>query len=91
MADEDAILQRAEIIIEAVALSLAMLDSNVQEARFRARVTATTADIAGLDDVSQAACRVVDFLGLGSTAPRPGYGQAIEALSVAIDRAQTLQ
>jgi len=87
--NEDAILQHAEIIVEAVALSQAMLDGDVQEARFRARLITTNADIAGLSDVGRAASRVVHLLGRGSMAPRPGYGQAIEALSVAIDRAQT--
>jgi hypothetical protein len=88
--DESAILQHAEIIVEAVALSQAMLDGDLQEARFRARLIATNADSAGSGDIGRAAGRVVDFLGRGSTAPRPGYGQAIEALSVAIDRAQML-
>lgn len=88
--NEDAVLHHAEIIVEAVALSQAMLDGDLQEARFRARLIATTADIAGLGVVGRAAARVVDLLGRGSMAPRPGYGQAIEALSVAIDRASTL-
>ncbi|MDR6643573.1 hypothetical protein J2X57_002794 [Luteibacter sp. 1214] len=82
--NEDAILRHAEIIIEAMALGQAMMAGDIQEARFRARLIATTADIAGLDDVGRAAGRVVDLLGRGSTAPTPGYGQAIEALSVAI-------
>jgi hypothetical protein len=86
--NEDTILQHAEIIVDAVALGQAMLKGDIQEARFRARLITTNADIAGLSDVGRAASRVVDLLGRGPTAPRPGYGQAIEALSVAIDRAQ---
>lgn len=88
--NEDAILQHAEIIVDAVALGQAMLDGDLQEARFRARLIATNADIAGLSDVGRAVGRVVDLLGRGSTAPRPGCGQAIEALSVAIDQASSL-
>jgi hypothetical protein len=82
--NEDFILHHTEIIVEAVALSQAMLDGDLQEARFRARLIATTADIGGLGDVGRAAGCVVELLGRGSMATRPGYGQAIEALSVAI-------
>lgn len=88
--NEDAILQHAEIIVDAVALGQAMLDGDIQEARFRARLITTNADIARLSDVGRAASRVIDLLGRGSMEPRPGYGQAIEALSVAIDLASTL-
>lgn len=63
MTNGDAILQHAEIIVEAVALSQAMLDGDLQEARFRARLIATKADMAGLGAVGRAAGRVVDRLG----------------------------
>jgi hypothetical protein len=58
------------------------VSGDVQEAGFRARLIATTADIAGLGDVGRAAGRMIDLLSRRSMAPRPGYGQAIETLSV---------
>ena len=88
MPDEAAILQHAEIIIEAVALSQAMLDRDIVEARFRARLVCTLATDAGLADVAGAAQTVVVLLGDGPDLPAAGYGEAIEALSVAIDEAQ---
>lgn len=88
MPDEDAILQHAEIIIEAVALSRAMLDRDIIEARFRARLVRSLAAEAGLANVANAAQSVVVLLGDGPDSPAAGYGEVIKALSVAIDEAQ---
>ncbi|SEV96492.1 hypothetical protein [Luteibacter sp. 329MFSha] len=91
MPDEDVILQHAEIILEAVALSESMLDRDILEARFRARRVHSLAVAAGFPDVAHAALHVVDRLGDIAELPAHGCGEAIEALSIAIDRAQELR
>lgn len=91
MPDEDAILQHAEIILEAVALSEAILDRDIVEARFRARHVHALAVAAGFSDVAHAALHVMDRIGGGDELPAHRYEQAIDALSIAIDRAQGLQ
>lgn len=91
MPDEDAILQHAEIILEAVALSEAMLDKDIVEARFRAGRVHSLAVAAGFPEVADAALHVFDRLGGGAELPADGCGKAIDALSIAIDRAQELR
>lgn len=85
------ILQHAEIILEAVALSEAMLERDVVEARFRSSRVHALAVEAGFPDVVRAALHVMDRLGDADKLPAHSCGQAIDALSIAIDRAQELR
>lgn len=91
MPDEDAILQHAEIILEAVALSEAMLERDIVEARFRASRVHSLAVAAGISEVAHAARHVVDRLGDEVAWPAHRCGKAIDKLSIAIDRAQDLR
>lgn len=85
--DQDAIYALAEVILDAVALSQAMLDGDLTEARFRAQTIAQHPATLPYPALQGAATDVVEALGQPGEGPRPGYGQAIECLSRAIDEA----
>jgi len=87
---EDEILEHAGIILDAVALSQAVLDGDLAEARFRASLVACHAEDAGMDTVARAAAQVVDVLTPAKGLAAVGIGPAIERLSRAIDRAQEI-
>jgi hypothetical protein len=87
---EDSILQHAGIILDAVALSQAVLDGDLAEARFRASLVASHAREARLDAVEKAAVNVMGILTPAKGLAAVGVGPAIERLSIAIDEAQGL-
>lgn len=88
---ESSILHLAGIIQHAVALSQAVLDGDVGEARVCADRVAVQARAGGLAGVALAALRVSDCLSRAGHATGHGCASAIEALSLEIDRAQTRQ
>ena len=71
------ILEVAEVVSEAAATNEAALAGDFDEARFRARLTASKASEAGLDSVALAAAQLVDVLGPVGSAPSPGLGAAM--------------
>ena len=85
---EDSVLQHAGIILDAVALSQAVLDGDLAEARFRASLVASHANEAGLAIVEKAAVNVMVILSPAKGLSAVGIGPAIERLSIAIDEAQ---
>lgn len=88
--EEDQILKHAGIILDAVALSRAVLDEDFLEARFRAGLVACHAGMAGLVTVERAAEHVVNVLTPSEGLYAVGIGPAIERLSIAIDCAQEI-
>lgn len=87
MRDDDLILDTAELLVDAVALSQALLDGDLSEARFRARLIATKAPAIGFDEVHVAAVRVIDRLGTPGGQPLPGYAAAVMELSGKVEQA----
>lgn len=87
MSEDDAVLDAAELLVDGVALSEALLAGDQSEARFRARLIAAKAPLAGYQEVHVAAVQVLDLLGLPGHRPQAGYAQAIVTLSVAIEQA----
>ena len=85
---EEQLLITAELALDALALSRAMIDGDFQESRFRTRLIATRAPAAGMKDVAQAAADVIALLGPAGTLPLPGCGQAIAQLAASLDDAQ---
>lgn len=85
---EEASLDLSVVIVSAVILGHALLRGGFPSARAIAhRLTALAAD-AGHADVATAALRVAEVLGPPGAPPKEGCGQAVEALSLAIDQAQ---
>lgn len=87
MPEDDAVLDAAELLVDAAALSEALLEGDLSEARFRARLIATRAPAAGYQEVHVAAVQVVDLLGLPGQRRQAGYAEAVMTLSVAIEQA----
>ncbi|QWT22131.1 hypothetical protein KPL74_09000 [Bacillus sp. NP157] len=83
--DETSILKRAHLALEASAIGQAMLDSDYEEARFRAHVLCSDAAELGLDDVARAALDVLGFLPADHSSPKPGVGRAMLRLCLAVE------
>jgi hypothetical protein len=75
------IVDVAGLVIDAAALSEALLAGDLSEARFRAALVASCSEQCGLDGVQVAAFEVVRLLGAPGQPPLPGYAQAVLALS----------
>jgi hypothetical protein len=75
--DDNAILSRAQLALDATAIGQAMLDGDMEEARFRAHFLRSQASDLGLDDVANAALRVITFLPPEEQLPRRGIGVAL--------------
>lgn len=85
--DEDNILARVHLALEASAIGQAMLDRDCEEARFRAHLLHTGARDRGLDDLARAALDVLSFLPKDHTMPTPGIGRAMLRLCAAVESA----
>lgn len=77
----------AEILREAVALNQALVDRDLVEARHRTGLIVTLADIYGLHEALDAANVLLSQLGSSQTEPRFPTAEAVNALSLALDRA----
>lgn len=75
--DETTTLTRAHLALEAAAIGQAMLDGDIEEARFRAHFLRSQADDLGLTDVANAAVRVITFLPPEERIPQRGIGVAL--------------
>lgn len=82
--DDEIILTRHQLATEAVAISHAMLDSDYEEARFRAHLMHSQACDLALDRVADAARDVISFLPFGGP-PKTGIGRAMLRLCAAVD------
>lgn len=83
--DEDLLLTRAGVALDAMAMGQALLDAVVGEARFRTHLVVKGAIEAGFDEVVDAA-RGVEWLLKGArTVAVAGIGLAVLRLSDAID------
>ena len=78
---EQAILDNAAMTVEAIAVSRALLDSDLSEARFRAQLLHHQAAISGDASLEEAASRVVHLLGPPGSIPSLGCGAAVLAVS----------
>ena len=83
--DIDIVLAMAEVISEAAATNEAALAGDLDEARFRARLTASAASDAGLGSVALAADELVDVLGPVGGDIRPGLGAAMVKVADALE------
>jgi hypothetical protein len=75
--DENTILTRAHLALDATAIGQAMLEGDIEEARFRAHFLRSQAADLGLDDVANAALRVLTFLPAAERLPQRGIGVAL--------------
>lgn len=87
MQDEQAVLEAAELLIEAVALSEALLDGDITEARFRAGQLVEKPAVATNPDLRASAGRVVSLLGPPGIHPLPGYADAVVDLTDRLEQA----
>ncbi|WP_369928909.1 hypothetical protein [Xanthomonas sp. NCPPB 2632] len=88
---DEPLIRLAVLTQEAVGLGHAVLGGDVERACIRARVIVRCAEAAGLSEVVSTAVRVLDLLAEGDRSPAGGLGQAVHALAVEIDRAQSIQ
>lgn len=85
-AHEDRVLSGAALILDAVALSEAVLVGDIEEARFRASLIVCCPCVTSRPPLFRAAQRVVVMLGESGPTLFPGCAAAIHALSLEIDR-----
>lgn len=83
---EDRILAMAALTLEAQAQGEAALVSDWDEARFRSVRISDIATTLGPRRVAQAAGDVTRALGPASRSPQPGYGAAVDTLSLVINK-----
>jgi hypothetical protein len=75
--DENALLTRAHLALDASAIGHAILEGDLEEARFRAHFLRSQAADLGLDDVANASLRVLTFLPADECLPQRGIGVAL--------------
>lgn len=75
--DENTVITRAHLALDAAAIGQAMLDGDMEEARFRAHFLRSQAVDLGLDEVANAALRVITFLPPEERSPQRGIGLAL--------------
>lgn len=83
--DEELLLTRATLVMDAMAIGQALLDADPDETRFRTHLVMRQAIEAGLDNVAHAARGIAWLLKGSGTVAVPGIGQALLHLSDAID------
>lgn len=87
MSNEQSILELGSLLMEAAALSEALLEGDPQESRFRADLIAGNARRLGISAAHTAALAVVDRLGAADDFPKNGYARALQDLSRELDEA----
>ncbi|MET0937229.1 MAG: hypothetical protein ABWX83_14640 [Luteibacter sp.] len=75
--DKDTVLSRDRLASDASAIGRAMIDGDLEEARFRAYLLRSQASEMGLDDVAKAALMVVVLLPPDESLPKRGIGRAM--------------
>lgn len=79
--DTDIVLNRARLALDVSAVGHAILDGDMEEARFRAHLMRKQALDLGLDDVAHAALLVIVLLPPSARLPGRGIGRALLRLS----------
>lgn len=85
--DEEIILTRAHLALEASAIGHAMLDGDYEEARFRTYLLHSQACDLALDEVADAARDVLGFMPVEGQ-PKTGVGRALLRLCDAVSAAR---
>jgi hypothetical protein len=83
--EEERLLTRAGLALDAMAVAQALLDADAEEARFRTHLVLKYALEAGFEDVAHAARGVAWLLKDSPTVAVPGIGRALLVLTDAID------
>ncbi|UPG88323.1 hypothetical protein L2Y96_12920 [Luteibacter aegosomaticola] len=83
--DEDLLLTRARLAVDAMAVGTALLNTDVEEARFRTHLVLKYALEAGFEDVAHAARGMAWLMKDSPTVAVPGIGRALLRLTDAID------
>lgn len=83
--DTDLVPNRARLALDASAVGSAILENDLEEARFRAHLIRSQALDLGLDDVAHAALMVVALLPPESRSAGRGIGRAMLRLCHALD------
>lgn len=86
MPQEGSILDVAVLVLDAAALSEALLDGDLQESRFRANLIEAFARVHDLPAIQKAAHAVVNRLGKTGEMPKNGYAKAVQELSIELDK-----
>lgn len=82
--DETLVLTRAHLALEMAAIGRAMLEGDMEEARFLTHLLHSEAADLGLPEVASAAQVVLGYLPADHSPPRVGIGRAMLRLSQAM-------
>jgi hypothetical protein len=83
--DRETVLTRNRLAQDASAIGRAMLEGDIEEARFRAYLLRSQAGELGLEDVEKAALLVVVMLPSDASPPKRGIGRAMLRLCDTLD------
>jgi hypothetical protein len=83
--DKETILSRGRLAQDASAIGRAMIEGDMEEARFRAYLLRSQASELGLEDVEKAALMVVVMLPPDEGLPKRGIGRAMLRLCDTLD------
>jgi hypothetical protein len=83
--DKETVLSRDRLARDVSAIGRAMIEGDMEEARFRAYLLRSQACDLGLEDVEKAALMVVVMLPPNETSPKRGIGRAMLRLCETLD------
>ncbi|HVI53739.1 MAG TPA: hypothetical protein VM621_01655 [Luteibacter sp.] len=83
--DKETILSRSRLALDASAIGHAVMEGDMEEARFRAYLLRSQASELGLEDVEKAALMVVVMLPSDEGMPKRGIGRAMSRLCDTLD------
>jgi hypothetical protein len=83
--DTDTVLSRSRLALDASAIGQAMIEGDMEEARFRAYLLRSQASELGLEEVEKAALMVVVMLPPDERLPKRGIGRAMLRLCDTLD------
>lgn len=83
--DKETVLSRHRLALDATAIGQAMIEGDMEEARFRAYLLRSQASELGLEDVEKAALMVVVMLPPDERLPKRGIGRAMLRLCDTLD------
>jgi hypothetical protein len=83
--DKETVLSRDRLALDVSAIGRAMLEGDMEEARFRAYLLRSQASDLGLEDVAKAALMVVVMLPPDERLPKRGIGRAMLWLCNTLD------
>lgn len=83
--DKETVLSRGRLALDATAIGRAMIEGDMEEARFRAYLLRSQASDLGLEDVARAALMVSVMLPPDEPSPKRGIGRAMLRLCETLD------